>query len=87
MQNNLLIPSALRQQLDILGAQFNPAEKIDPVLVMTVCRNIAMAATDKSKPIPDDVFAPGLDETLMRCALSGLCVAVVQMLSVRLKQK
>lgn len=85
MQSNLLIPSALRQQLDLLGAQFDPQTKVDPVLVMTVCRNIAMAATDNTKPLPDDVFAPGWNETLMRCALSRLCVAVVQMMSVSRK--
>lgn len=84
MQSTIQPPSELRQMLDILGAQFDPTTKVDPVLVMNACRNVAMHATDK-KPLPDDIFAPGLNDTLMRCALSGLCMAVVQMLVVRKK--
>ncbi len=81
MKYNLSTPSDLRQNLDVLGAQFDPATKtIEPILVMKLCQNISMAASDKSKPIPDDVFAPGLNDELMRCALSGMCMAVMRIL-------
>lgn len=89
MKNNLPEnPSDLRQALNVLGAQFDPATTtIDPLLVMKVCQNISMAASDKSKPIPDDVFAPGLNDSVMRCALSGLCMAVMATLQQNMQRQ
>ena len=81
------IPSPLRQTLDMLGAQFDPkTTTVDPLLVMKLCQNISMAATDK-KPLPDDIFAPGLNDGLMRCALSGLAMAVMATLQQNMQRQ
>lgn len=78
MQKNHPVISDLRQWLDVLGAQIETPGNVDRAVVMATCRNIAFAAADKARPIPEDVFAPGVSDTLMRCALTGLCMAVVQ---------
>ncbi len=82
MKYNLNTPSDLRQMMDLLGAQLLPTSTVDPVLVMTTLRNVAMAATDKTRPLPDDVFAPGLNDDLCRFALSGMCMAMAQSLKI-----
>jgi hypothetical protein len=63
MLSNLHPPSELRQMLDIIGAQL-AEPKADPVLLMTTCRNILFAA-DGKKPLPDDVFAPGVNDAVL----------------------
>ncbi len=81
MKYALNVPSALRQNIDILGAQFDPkTTRVDPLLVMKTCQNVAMAATDKQTPLPDDIFAPGINDEIARIALSGLAMAVMSTL-------
>lgn len=79
MKSNAPEISDLRQQLDILGAELTSAQ-INSTLILTCCRNITFAAGNKD-PLPSDVFQPGINETLMRCALSGLCMALLQTLA------
>lgn len=80
-------PSDLRQNIDMLSAQFDPAtgNRVDPMLVMKLCQNIAMMAADNKAPLPGDVFHAGINDQLMRVSLSGMANGVMQLLNEQMK--
>lgn len=63
-------PSDLRHYIDVLGGAANDPQA-DPDVVMKCCTNIAMAVADVKKPLPDDIFAPGINEHIARHCLSA----------------
>lgn len=73
-------PSELRQYLNALGAQFE-SESCDRDVVFKTCQLIVMAITDAKKPLPDDVFAPGMNDKLARLMISSGCLIATRMAS------
>lgn len=71
-------PSELRQHLDILGVQLTSNEA-DREVVFKTCQCIAMIAGDAKNPMPEDVFASGVNDNVARLMLSSACMMVVRM--------
>ena len=70
--------SDLRQYLDVLGAQIAQGNTVpmDMPLVRQTCKNIIMEVADTAKPLPNDVFAEGLNETLRRAMVTGMVMTI-----------
>lgn len=79
MKNNLPTASPLRQLLDTLGQQFD-APLVQTDLVFKTCQSIAMVSADKGKPLPDDVFAEGLNDLVKRQMLSSLAMTTMSII-------
>ena len=71
-------PSELRQYLDTIAASLKPDAQTEVSVILKMCQNIAMWAGDKSKPMPLDVFAIDLDDTVARAMLSSFCLIAVK---------
>lgn len=78
MKNEMPAVSELRQYLDVLGAQLKPGVESDPILVMKTCQLVAMAAADKTKTMPLDVFGLGLDDDVARAMLASFCLVTTR---------
>ena len=78
MKSNTPEISTLRQCIDVLSAQVDQAEApFDVPLIQQLVRNIMLEISDPKKPFPDDVFQPGISDTLMRAAINGMVMQVV----------
>ena len=71
-------PSDLRQYLNVLSEQLK-SDSADRAVVFQTCKLIAMEAANAEKPLPDDVFAPGIDDRIARLMLSSACMMATQM--------
>lgn len=71
-------PSDLRQYLNVLSEQLK-SDSADRAVVFQTCKLIAMEAANADKPLPDDVFAPGIDDRIARLMLSSACMMAMQM--------
>ena len=71
-------PSELRQYLDTIAASLKPDTQTDVNVIFKTCQNIAMWAGDKDKPMPLDVFAFDMDDTVARAMLSAFCLVAVR---------
>lgn len=71
--------SSLRQLIDMLGAQLANPDEFDAALVIAICNKLSFAASDRKTPLPDDIFAPGINEMLMRVALGQLAITIARM--------
>lgn len=79
MKSNANDHSPLRQLIDMLGAQLDNPADFDAALVQAICTKLSFAAADRKTPLPDDIFAPGINELLMRVALGQLAITIARM--------